>query len=64
MSARTQPANATPSTFGQPLVGEKAASITVTSNSHATQLDADYAIWDTTSNVYVDPNNTNFNANK
>jgi hypothetical protein len=64
MAVRTQPVNAVSSIFGQPITGEKQASITVTSNSHACEVDADYAVWDTTSNVFVDPNNTNFNSNK
>lgn len=60
MSARTQPTNVSLSLQGQPFVGEKAKSITVTSNSHAVEVDADYGIWDTTSNINVVPELTNF----
>ena len=36
----------------------------VKSNSHAVQVFADYSIWDTTSNVHVRPEDTNFKDGK
>lgn len=62
MSARTQPTNAVSSIQGQPFQGAKTKSVLVTSNSHATEVDADYAIWDTTSNAFVTPDQTNYNS--
>ena len=60
MSARTQPTNVSLSIQGQPFVGEANKTIITTSGSHAVEVDADYALWDTVSNVYVTPDQCNF----